>query len=64
MPHGSEHILENAIEESDTDNLYETIHSSDFNTYCRLWEIPDGDYDLFMLADDATELDSITFEVK
>ena len=64
VPHGSEHILENAIEESDTDNLYETIHSSDFNTYCRLWEIPDGDYDLFMLADDATELDSITFEVK
>lgn len=64
--HGSEHILENAIEQEDTKynmrNLYEAIH--EYEAYCILGEIPNGDYDLFMLADDGTELDSITFKIE
>ena len=66
VPHGSEHILENAIEYTDAKydmtSLYEAVHSSCYG-YCIFGEIPDGDYDLFMLADDGTELDSITFTV-
>ena len=79
VPHGTEHILKNAIEYTDTEfyrsslyeaihiefyrsSLYEAIHND--NAYCVLGEIPAGDYDLFMLTDDGTELDSITFEVK
>lgn len=67
VPHGSEHISENAIEYTDAKydmtSLYEAVHSSCYG-YCIFGEVPDGDYDLFMLADDGTELDSITFEVK
>ena len=66
VPHGSEHILENTIEQTDTKydmtNLYEAIH--EYEAYCILGEIPAGDYDLFMLADDGTELDSVTFAVE
>ncbi|MDE6004107.1 MAG: hypothetical protein K2G88_01820 [Oscillospiraceae bacterium] len=66
VPHGSEHILENAIEHTatnDISSLYQAIHN-DCHAYYILGEIPAGDYDLFMLTDDGTELDSITFEVK
>ncbi|MDE5754532.1 MAG: hypothetical protein K2H89_08330, partial [Oscillospiraceae bacterium] len=67
VPHGSEHISENAIEYTDAKydmtSLYEAVHSSCYG-YCIFGEVPDVDYDLFMLADDGTELDSITFEVK
>ena len=78
VPHSTEHILKNAIEYTDIEllknvieytdiefyrsSLYEAIHND--NAYCVLGEIPDGDYDLFMLADNGTELDSITFEIK
>lgn len=67
VPHNSEHIAENAMEYTDIEfymsNLYEAVHN-DFHAYCVLGEIPDGDYDLFLLADDGTELNSITFTVE
>ncbi|MDE5883928.1 MAG: hypothetical protein K2H29_02445 [Oscillospiraceae bacterium] len=67
VPHDSKHILENAMEYTDIEfymkNLYEAVHDEG-NAYCVLGEIPDGDYDLFLLADDGTELNSITFKVK
>ncbi|MDE5769516.1 MAG: hypothetical protein K2H82_09045, partial [Oscillospiraceae bacterium] len=66
VPHGTEHRLENAIEYTDIEfymkNLYEAVHDEG-NAYCVLGEIPDGDYDLFLL-DDRTELNSITFKVE
>ncbi len=68
VPHGTEHKPENAIEDTEYEfymkNLYEAVHDDDFKAYCLLREIPDGDYDLFLLADDKTELKSITFQVK
>ena len=67
VPHGTEHVPENAIEYTDIEfymrSLYEAVHN-DCNAYCVLGEIPDGDYDLFLLADDGTELNSITFKVE
>ncbi|MBD5142271.1 MAG: hypothetical protein HDT22_01480 [Ruminococcus sp.] len=67
VPHGTEHILENAIEYTDIEfymsSLYEAIHN-DYNAYCVLGEIPDGDYDIFFLADDGTEINNITFKVE
>ncbi|MDE6004190.1 MAG: hypothetical protein K2G88_02245, partial [Oscillospiraceae bacterium] len=67
VPHGSEHILENTIEYTNVKynmtSLYEAVHKNCYG-YCMFGKVPDGDYDLFMLADDGTELDSIVFTVK
>ena len=63
VPHGSEHVSENTIEEFYITNLYAAVHNG-CKGFCAFGETPVGDYDLFMLDDDGTELDSITFEVK